>query len=62
MMKQMILAAAMAATTPSAPAMVSAETTNYALDASHNQILFGYNHLGYSTTWNMFSGFEGTIA
>ncbi|MGX9354111.1 YceI family protein [Roseobacteraceae bacterium S113] len=33
----------------------------YTLDASHSQVLFAYNHLGYSTTWNMFSGFEGEI-
>ena len=33
----------------------------YTLDASHSQVLFSYNHLGYSTTWNMFSGFEGEI-
>ncbi len=33
----------------------------YMLDASHSQILFSYNHLGYSTTWGMFSGFEGEI-
>jgi polyisoprenoid-binding protein YceI len=33
----------------------------YVLDPSHSQILFDYNHLGYSTTWGMFSGFEGEI-
>ena len=31
------------------------------LDSSHSQIVFGYDHLGYSTTWGMFSGFAGTI-
>ncbi len=33
----------------------------YALDASHSQIIFSYDHLGYSTTYGMFSGFEGEI-
>ena len=33
----------------------------YVLDSSHSQVLFSYNHLGYSTTWGMFSGFEGEI-
>ncbi len=33
----------------------------YMLDASHSQILFSYNHLGYSTTFGMFSGFDGEI-
>lgn len=31
------------------------------LDASHSQIVFSYNHLGFSTTWGMFSGFNGEI-
>lgn len=31
------------------------------LDPSHGQILFSYDQLGYSTTWGMFSGFEGEI-
>ena len=42
--------------------MAAAEPEAYVLDASHSQILFSYNHLGYSTTWGMFSGFEGKIA
>ncbi len=33
----------------------------YELDASHSQVVFSYNHLGYSTTFGMFSGFEGEI-
>lgn len=33
----------------------------YVLDASHSQILFSYNHLGYSTSYGMFSGFDGQI-
>lgn len=34
----------------------------YTLDASHSQVVFSYNHLGYSTTFGMFSGFEGEIS
>ncbi|AUC51919.1 hypothetical protein CDO87_01335 [Sagittula sp. P11] len=33
----------------------------WTLDPSHSQIVFTYNHLGYSTGTGMFSGFEGTI-
>lgn len=33
----------------------------YVLDSSHSQVVFSYNHLGYSTTWGMFSGFAGEI-
>lgn len=39
-----------------------AEAQTYVLDASHSQIVFSYNHLGYSTTYGMFSGFEGEIS
>jgi len=38
-----------------------AEAEKYMLDASHSQIIFSYDHLGFSTTWGMFSGFEGEI-
>jgi polyisoprenoid-binding protein YceI len=47
--------AAMAA----APAFAAAE--KYTLDPSHSQIVFSYNHLGYSTGVGMFSGFDGEI-
>ena len=43
-----------------APAFAQAET--YKLDASHSQIVFSYNHLGFSTNYGMFSGFEGKIS
>ncbi|MCU0911367.1 MAG: YceI family protein [Rhodobacteraceae bacterium] len=56
-MKSLLIATALAAL--AAPAAAAPET--YVLDASHSQILFAYNHLGYSTTWGMFSGFDGTI-
>lgn len=38
-----------------------AEPAKYVLDSSHSQILFSYDHIGFSTTWGMFSGFEGEI-
>lgn len=57
-MKTTLLAAAIA--TLMATAAYSAPE-KYNLDASHSQIVFSYNHLGFSTTWGMFSGFEGDI-
>lgn len=39
----------------------AAAAERYGLDASHSQILFSYDHLGYSTTYGMFSGFDGEI-
>ena len=42
-----------------APAFAEAE--KYTLDASHSQIVFNYNHLGFSTSYGMFSGFNGEI-
>lgn len=57
-MKPFLLAAAVAAFASGAHA--ASET--YVLDPSHSQVVFNYNHLGYSTTYGMFSGFEGEIA
>lgn len=34
---------------------------DYVLDPSHSQILFSFDHFGYSTTWSMFSEIEGNI-
>jgi len=59
-MKTFAFAAAFtAATALSAASAVAAE--RYVLDASHSQVLFSYDHLGFSTTYNMFSGFDGEI-
>ncbi|WP_299041132.1 YceI family protein [uncultured Tateyamaria sp.] len=55
-MKSLLLATALAT---SASFAFAAE--RYTLDSSHSQVLFSYNHLGFSTTWGMFSGFEGEI-
>jgi polyisoprenoid-binding protein YceI len=50
------LVAAIGLATPAAAA-----PEKYVLDPSHSQIVFSYNHLGYSTNYAMFSGFEGEI-
>ncbi|MEO1639756.1 MAG: YceI family protein [Pseudomonadota bacterium] len=56
-MTKLLTTAALVASTFAAPALAN----NYTLDASHSQIVFSYDHLGYSTTYGMFSGFEGDI-
>lgn len=55
-MKSLLLAAAL-----TTAAGVAAAADKYVLDASHSQVIFDYNHLGFSTTYGMFSGFEGEI-
>ena len=55
-MKSALFAAAL---TLGATSAMAAE--KYVLDASHSQIVFTYNHLGFSTTTSMFSGFDGEI-
>ncbi len=54
-----LLPLALIASLAAAPAM--AAPVNYTLDPSHSQIVFSYNHLGFSTGYGMFSGFEGQI-
>ncbi len=56
-MKSFLIAAALSTTATAA--LAAAE--KYSVDASHAQIVFSYDHLGYSTNWGMFSGFEGEI-
>ena len=56
-MKRFALAAALA--TLASGAFAAPE--KYMLDSSHSQIVFSYSHLGFSTTFGMFSGFEGEI-
>ncbi|UWQ92937.1 YceI family protein [Aliisedimentitalea scapharcae] len=57
-MKSILFAAALA--TAGATAAVAAPE-KYVLDSSHSQVVFNYNHLGFSTTYGMFSGFAGEI-
>lgn len=56
-MKQTFLAAALAVAATGA----FAAPEKYELDPSHSQAVFSYNHLGFSTTTGMFTGFEGVI-
>ena len=56
-MKLVLFAAAFALAGTSA----YAAPEKYMLDASHSQIVFTYSHVGFSTTYGMFSGFEGEI-
>ena len=55
-MKHVFLAAALAAS-----ASTGFAADKYILDSSHSQVVFNYDHLGFSTTFGMFSGFEGEI-
>lgn len=55
-MKSLLLATALVTT-----ATFAVAADRYELDASHSQVVFSYNHLGFSTTFGMFSGFEGEI-
>lgn len=55
-MKQLLLAAAIGLAASGAQA---AET--YDLDTTHAQIVFSYGHLGFSTTFGMFSDITGSI-
>lgn len=57
MIRSTLAAAALLAAT--APAFADSET--YSVDFSHAQTIFSYTHLGFSTTFGMFSGWEGTI-
>ncbi len=56
-MKNVILAAALALSSTAA----FAEPVKYSFDASHSQVIFSYKHFGFSTTFGMFSGFDGEI-
>lgn len=56
-MKNIVLAAALASLATAG----FAAPEKFSLDPSHSQVVFKYNHLGFSTTYGMFSGFEGQI-
>ncbi len=57
-MKTLALSAILAAVTATS---ALAAPKAYTLDSSHSQIVFSYQHLGYSRTYGMFSGFAGDI-
>ncbi|TDL83608.1 polyisoprenoid-binding protein [Palleronia sediminis] len=42
-------------------AAAQAEPVVYDFDPGHSQIVFTYDHLGFSTNYGMFSGFDGRI-
>jgi len=61
-MKQSLYAAALVLGASGLGATAALDDADaYTLDSSHSQVLFSYNHLGFSTTYGMFSGFEGEI-
>lgn len=43
----------------SSPALAAPQT--YTIDQSHAQIIFSYDHIGFSTGFGMFSGFVGDV-
>lgn len=57
-MRITLIAAALSA---AAASVAVAAPEKYLLDAPHSQILFSYNHLGFSTSRGMFSGFQGEL-
>ncbi|MGK7652570.1 YceI family protein [Roseovarius sp. B08] len=58
-MKSIAFATSMALAGLSTAALAAPE--QYNLDPSHSQVVFTYEHLGFSTTYNVFTGFEGEI-
>ena len=59
MTARLTAAAALAAALAASPAL--AEPELYTLDPGHSQIVFSWDHLGFSRTTGMFSGFQGEI-
>lgn len=57
----MFKTAALTAALAFAATAALAEAQDYAFDTAHSQVVFDYNHLGFSTTTGMFSGVTGTI-
>ncbi|WP_136682344.1 YceI family protein [Falsirhodobacter xinxiangensis] len=57
----MLKSAAVAALVLSAGTAFAAPEA-YTFDPTHSQIVFDYNHLGFSTTTGMFGGIEGEIS
>ncbi|QFT59636.1 hypothetical protein FIU94_12450 [Sulfitobacter sp. THAF37] len=58
-MKNLMFATALVLGATGTTAALAAE--KYTLDPSHSQVMFNYEHLGFSTTYGIFSGFEGEI-
>ncbi|MBI1319074.1 MAG: polyisoprenoid-binding protein [Candidatus Hydrogenedens sp.] len=60
-MKRITLSFALAAAVVFAVAPAHAELDTYELDASHTSIVFKISHMGFSHTYGMFPGVEGTL-
>src|SRR5690606_26108074 len=58
-MRKVLLLAAGLACAAAAPAFAAPE--KYVFGPGHSQLVFTYNHLGFSNSYGMFSGFEGEI-
>jgi polyisoprenoid-binding protein YceI len=56
-MTKFLSALALSTSLLAAPAAFAADA--YKFDPSHSQLLFSYNHLGFSTNYGLFSGFNG---
>ncbi|MEM1409972.1 MAG: YceI family protein [Pseudomonadota bacterium] len=59
--RSIVAAAGLALASTSIASQANADAVSYAIDPSHSQAIFSYNHLGMSTTYGMFSGWEGEI-
>lgn len=58
-MNKLLSTAIVAATVLSTPAFAAPQA--FVMEPGHSQILFTYNHAGFSTTYGMYSGFTGDI-
>jgi polyisoprenoid-binding protein YceI len=70
MLKTIALLTAVTAMTGAGPAfaqfapstdLAKAEAGEFTLDRSHGRIIFAYNHLGYSTSYGLFTDFAGKL-
>ena len=60
-MKSLLAAAALGLSLSAASFTGAFAADAYKLDPSHSQILFSYDHLGFSTTYGLISGFDGEM-
>ncbi|MQQ06910.1 hypothetical protein GFB49_00430 [Epibacterium sp. SM1979] len=58
-MKRTLIAAALLAATTGTAAVAAPE--KYVLDPGHSNVIFNFDHLGFSEIYGMFSGFDGEI-
>lgn len=60
-MKSILTAAALGLALATAPVIGAQAADAYKLDPSHSQVLFSYDHLGFSTTYGLITGFDGEL-